>query len=207
MRLLAMAPCCSRWPNAEALALAAALMAERRTVFLDAVPGARTLLVLFEAERFDLSVLSEAAAGRRRGRLHGRLKLQAVYDGPDCARLGPDVARRHAEADHVVAFLGFAPGFAYMTGGFEVAAAAVARVRVPAGSLAVAGRIHGHLSSGDTGRVAADRTGRGADVRSGRDAAVSLAAWRSGRCSSRWTSFLRCPPFQVRRRLGRRCCA
>ena len=124
-------------PNAEALALAAALLAEPPEGFLDAVPGARTLLVLFEPERFDVSVLSKPlpAAARAPSRT---VKLQAVYDGPDLQELGPDAARRHAALEHVVAFLGFAPGFAYMTGGFDVPRLRSPRVRVPAGSLAVA---------------------------------------------------------------------
>src|SRR5581483_246052 len=49
-----------------------------------------------------------------------------------------DLVRRHVEAEHVVSFLGFAPGFAYMTGGFAVPRLHTPRVRVPAGSLAIA---------------------------------------------------------------------
>src|SRR5437762_2478487 len=95
-------------PNAEALALAAALLAEPPEGFLDAVPGARTLLVLFEPERFDVSVLSKPlpAAARAPSRT---VKLQAVYDGPDLQELGPDAARRHAALEHLVAFLGCEP--------------------------------------------------------------------------------------------------
>src|SRR5690242_12775343 len=100
--------------NEDALALAATLAEERPPGYLDAVPGARTLLVMFEPDRFDLSVLTKPLPARRL--VSRTVKLHAVYDGPDLAELGPDAARRHAEAEHVVAFLGFAPGFAYMTG-------------------------------------------------------------------------------------------
>ncbi|MCA1828023.1 MAG: carboxyltransferase domain-containing protein [Myxococcales bacterium] len=124
-------------PNEDALALALALAKERPEGFLDAVPGARTLLVMFEPGRFDLAVLSKPmpASARTVSRI---VKLPAVYDGPDLPDLGPDAVRRHVDAEHVVAFLGFAPGFAYMTGGFDVPRLKTPRVRVPSGSLAVA---------------------------------------------------------------------
>jgi allophanate hydrolase subunit 2/allophanate hydrolase subunit 1 len=104
------------------------------------VPGARTLLVLFDPDVFDRSVLGQrppatAASART-------LRLPTVYDGLDLAelsaRLGLDAARAHAAAEHVVEFLGFAPGFAYMSGGFAVPRLRTPRVRVPRGSVAVA---------------------------------------------------------------------
>jgi KipI family sensor histidine kinase inhibitor len=75
------------------------------------------------------------------------------YDGPDL----PDVAQawqlsvaevitRHAELSHVVAFLGFAPGFAYIEGLPEhlaVRRRGQPRVRVPAGTVAIADRYTG----------------------------------------------------------------
>jgi len=62
--------------------------------------------VLFERNGSTLSVLSRPlpAAARAPSRT---VNLQAVSMGPILRELGPDVARRHAEADHVVAFLGF----------------------------------------------------------------------------------------------------
>jgi allophanate hydrolase subunit 2 len=73
------------------------------------------------------------------------VRIQACYDGADlddvARELGIDrqeVIRRHVEAEHVVAFLGFAPGFAYLSGGFAVSRLRTPRVRVPPGSLAVA---------------------------------------------------------------------
>ncbi len=75
------------------------------------------------------------------------------YDGPDLdevARLTglspEEVAARHVQAEYVVGFLGFAPGFAYLLGGDErlrVERRAEPRERVPAGSVALAGPYSG----------------------------------------------------------------
>ncbi len=69
--------------------------------------------------------------------------------GPDLAWLAArsglteqDVASLHASADHVVRFLGFAPGFAYIAGlpaALKSPRMESPRTRVPAGSVAVAG--------------------------------------------------------------------
>ena len=130
-------------PNAEALALAAALAADPPDGYLDAVPGAQTLLVLYDPDVLDPARLrlprpSEAPRARV-------VRLQARYDGADldevARELGAareEVVRRHVQAEHVVSFLGFAPGFAYMTGGFALPRLRTPRVRVPAGSLAIA---------------------------------------------------------------------
>ena len=129
--------------NQDALDLAAALANDPPEGFLDAVPGARTLLLLYDPDvldpaRLDLSRRSRRPAPRM-------VRLQACYDGADldevARELGAtreEVVRRHAEADHVVSFLGFAPGFAYMTGGFALPRLRTPRLRVPAGSLAIA---------------------------------------------------------------------
>ena len=86
---------------------------------------------------------ADAASGRT-------IELHAIYDGPDL----DDVARAsalsvaaviaaHAAASYVVETMGFAPGFAYLTGlGSPLAAVtrrATPRARVAAGSLAIAG--------------------------------------------------------------------
>jgi KipI family sensor histidine kinase inhibitor len=133
--------------NADALDLAAALTAAPPPGFLDAVPGARTLLVLFDPDRFDPASLeaSRSSAVRPPPRT---VRLQTVYDGEDLpaisAQSGIPVAelvRLHTEAVHTVAFLGFAPGFAYLSGApreLAVPRLKTPRVRVPAGSVAVA---------------------------------------------------------------------
>jgi len=130
-------------PSRSALGLAAALTDDPPEGLLDAVPGACTLLLLYDEafldiDRLDLSRSAAAPPPRV-------VRIEACYDGPDLAEvarelgLAPaDLVRRHVEAEHVVSFLGFAPGFAYMTGGFAVPRLHTPRVRVPAGSLAIA---------------------------------------------------------------------
>jgi KipI family sensor histidine kinase inhibitor len=133
--------------NADALDLAAALTAAPPPGFLDAVPGARTLLVLFDADRFDPASLETARSSAVRPPPR-TVRLQTVYDGEDLtaisAQSGIPVARLvrlHTEAAHTVAFLGFAPGFAYLSGApreLTFPRLKTPRVRVPAGSVAVA---------------------------------------------------------------------
>ncbi|MFG3499067.1 allophanate hydrolase subunit 1 [Streptomyces sp. NPDC047928] len=77
------------------------------------------------------------------------IEVPVRYDGPDLAEVAAawgvaagEVGRIHAAADHRVAFCGFAPGFAYLTGlpeGYEVSRRATPRTAVPAGSVALAG--------------------------------------------------------------------
>jgi len=129
--------------NQDALDLAAAFAEDPPEGLLDAVPGARTLLLLYDPGLLDIERLD---LSRRGARPPPRVvRLQACYDGADldevARELGmrrEELVRRHLESEHVVSFLGFAPGFAYMTGGFHVPRLRTPRVRVPAGSLAVA---------------------------------------------------------------------
>ena len=117
------------------------------------VPGDRTLLVVGRARVPDAAQLLELVAGSgaagHSGRGPERVELQVRYDGPDLAEVAAltrmsveEVARRHAGADYLVAFVGFAPGFAYLVGGdplLEVPRRADPRPRIPAGSVAIAG--------------------------------------------------------------------
>ena len=130
-------------PNQQALDLAASLADDPPEGLLDAVPGARTLLLLYDPDLLDVKRLDLSRRGDRP--LPRTVRIQACYDGADLEEVArelgvaaEEVVRRHARAEHVVSFLGFAPGFAYMTGGFPVARLHTPRVRVPAGSLAVA---------------------------------------------------------------------
>jgi KipI family sensor histidine kinase inhibitor len=143
-----------REANAEAVAIAFALAAEPPPGFLEAIPGARTLLVLFDPASLPHERAEELVLGiaPREKRTEPRtITLRTAYGGehgPDLASLAAragmpvdDLVRAHAAADHRVAFLGFAPGFAYLTGApaaLAVPRLATPRVRVPAGSVAVA---------------------------------------------------------------------
>jgi KipI family sensor histidine kinase inhibitor len=132
-----------RLPNHEARDLAAALSEDPPEGLLDAIPGACTLLLLYDPDlldlaRIDLSRRAEPPPARV-------VRIPVRYDGQDlddvARELGMERAalvRKHVEAEHVVSFLGFAPGFAYMTGGFPVVRLRTPRLRVPEGSLAVA---------------------------------------------------------------------
>jgi len=127
-----------------------------RAELVDVVPGHRTVLLTWAGERRpqELEALVESALGS--GPPPGpvrRIEIPVVYDGPDLDEvaelvgLSPDeVVRRHVAAKYVVAFLGFAPGFAYLLGGderLEVPRRANPRERVPAGSVAIAGPYSG----------------------------------------------------------------
>ncbi|EFL35871.1 allophanate hydrolase subunit 1 [Streptomyces viridochromogenes DSM 40736] len=81
------------------------------------------------------------------------VKIPVRYDGADLAVVAElwgmsedDVVRVHSGAEYRVAFSGFAPGFAYLTGQGEpyvVPRRAQPRTSVPAGSVALAGTYTG----------------------------------------------------------------
>jgi len=141
----------------EAARIAAAIRAAAMPGVVDVVPAAATVLVSVEPGSWELAGLAM--------RLHelaatplpslpasdeADLTIPAVYDGPDladvAARTGltdAEVIARHAGTRYRVGWLGFSPGFGYLTG-LDPALAAVPRlatprVAVPAGSVAIAG--------------------------------------------------------------------
>jgi len=77
------------------------------------------------------------------------IALRAVYDGPDLdhvaaatGRPAGEVCALHAAATYTVETMGFAPGFAYLSGlpaTLELPRRTTPRTRVPAGSIAIAG--------------------------------------------------------------------
>jgi KipI family sensor histidine kinase inhibitor len=134
--------------------LAAAIRAQQFADVLDIIPGARTVLVITEPGSWDLEELAGAigalplpatAAGSA-----GLAEIPVVYDGPDLAEVarltGLDAAgviARHQRAEYTVGWLGFSPGFGYLTG-LDPALRGVQRLArprlsVPAGSVAIAG--------------------------------------------------------------------
>ncbi|MFD6177002.1 carboxyltransferase domain-containing protein [Isoptericola sp. NPDC060282] len=146
----------------QALALHATLRDDPVPGVGQTVPGARTLLVPFDpwrlpAVRLAALLRERAAAGAAGGSGTaggGRLvEIPVVYDGEDLADVArllgwseDEVVRRHTAAAWVVGFVGFAPGFAYLTGddaGLVVPRRATPRTRVPAGSVALAGPYSG----------------------------------------------------------------
>jgi KipI family sensor histidine kinase inhibitor len=140
--------------NETARALASDLSREGAEWLLDAIPAARTLLVLFDPDRRGhpevVERLSRASAGSSPAQAR-TIHLPTCYGGdagPDLEEIAStariaatDLARLHASAEHRVTFLGFAPGFAYMRGTpqeLSLPRLATPRLRVPARSLAVA---------------------------------------------------------------------
>ena len=142
--------------RAAVLPLAAALTAD--PLVAETVPAARTLLVR-RARGAELSAVkalihSVADALESVAPPNGAaVTLDVHYDGPDLADiaaavgLDPDgVVRAHADGDYTVAFCGFAPGFAYLTGlaeRLQVPRLEQPRTRVPAGSVGIAGEFTG----------------------------------------------------------------
>ncbi len=145
-----------RGANRQAVAAARRLALRKRRGFLDAVPGACTLLLLIDPREFDRERLArdlEEASGESGREGSSRLvRIPVCYGGEaavdlaDLARsigISPEeFVRRHAAARYTVAFLGFAPGFAYLTGlprELHAPRLATPRTRVPAGSVAIGG--------------------------------------------------------------------
>lgn len=121
---------------------------------LDVVPAEASLLVTFDPERTDVAAVagwvratSPAPVGAASS---GEVVVDVRYDGEDLddvARLtgltAGEVVAAHTGTPWRVAFVGFAPGFAYLVGGdprLAVPRLDSPRVRVPAGAVALAGR-------------------------------------------------------------------
>ncbi len=141
-------------------ALDAALRAGPPAGTVDLVPAARTLLVRCAspaqatAARADVAErAARAAAGADRAASGDDdaepVLLPVRYDGADLAEVArltgldeDEVVRRHAGGPYTVAFGGFVPGFAYLTGldpALHVPRRPTPRERVPRGAVAVAG--------------------------------------------------------------------
>ncbi len=140
--------------------VASALVAAPPDGVVDVVPAARTVLVRGGAHAWDawaaaVRALAEAALDGRTAAAASSsapprvVPIPVVYDGEDVAEVArlaglstDEVVARHAAACYRVAFGGFMPGFAYLTGldpALVVPRLATPRTRVPAGAVAVAG--------------------------------------------------------------------
>jgi KipI family sensor histidine kinase inhibitor len=147
------------------LALHDGLLIARLEGITQLVPAARTVLVRFDpliAERARLVDQVARLDLSDRHQRHGEtFDIPVVYDGEDLGDVAvflgwsiEEVIRRHTEATYTVAFTGFAPGFAYMTcddPGFDVPRRKSPRVRIPAGSVAIAGKFSGIYPSDSPG--------------------------------------------------------
>jgi KipI family sensor histidine kinase inhibitor len=141
----------------EVLALAAAVRSAEFPGVIDVVPAARTVLVVtapgtpLEPLVSRLTSLSYEA-GPPSSDVES-VEIEVVYDGPDLTDvakltgLSPDeVVAAHTGTPWRIAFGGFAPGFAYLTGGdprLTVARRDDPRTSVPAGAVGLAGEYSG----------------------------------------------------------------
>ncbi|MBK8448277.1 MAG: 5-oxoprolinase/urea amidolyase family protein [Micropruina sp.] len=120
---------------------------------VEAVPAARTVLVRYHPLLTDFAELAARLAAltvTRGGFVEGsEVTIGVHYDGEDLAEvaalLGVDeraVIAAHTSGHYRVAFGGFAPGFAYLSGGdplLNVPRRQSPRTRIPAGAVALAG--------------------------------------------------------------------
>ena len=138
--------------NARVHILAAAARAEFGERLEDVVPGEQTLLLTWRgrppppadlADRLGALVLARPPEADAR-----QVTIAVRYDGDDlqavaaAAELSVEaVIDLHRQATYTVAFMGFSPGFAYMTGvdpRLQLPRREEPRARVPAGSVAIA---------------------------------------------------------------------
>lgn len=120
---------------------------------LETVAGQRTVLALVdplacEPDEVEQVAASAVAGTAPAGQPH-TVRIPVVYDGADltwvaehCGLDVDEVIRRHSAAVYTVAFLGFSPGFGYLSGvdpSLHVPRRDSPREKVPAGSVAIAG--------------------------------------------------------------------
>lgn len=138
------------------LALAAAIRQAEWPYVVDVVPGASTVVVTV-LPGTDLAAVRRSVLGLEADPVAAQegtvVDIPVVYDGPDLAEVGEltglgvaGVVAAHTETPWRVGFGGFAPGFAYLTGGdprLHVARRGEPRTSVPAGSVGLAGEFSG----------------------------------------------------------------
>ena len=141
----------------QTLALLASLKNNPVTGIEELVPAARTILVQWRPSACSLAELVRqisqrdvSACAARGGTL---IKIPVHYTGDDLAEVAQllgiapeEVIQRHTDNEYTVAFTGFAPGFAYLSGGhlsFNVPRRSTPRMRIPAGAVGLAGTFSG----------------------------------------------------------------
>ena len=147
--------------SARVRALDRALLSAPFDGLRETAPALRSLLVLYDPAALGFAALrrellsraAEAVAVAGPVRRH---QIPTRYGGEDGEDLEPlarslaiapaELVRRHASIDYTALMLGFTPGFPYLgllPGGLVVPRLATPRVRVPAGSVGLAGRMTG----------------------------------------------------------------
>lgn len=138
---------------AQTLALHVSLQAEPIGGVEEIVPAARTLLIRYRPAVLTRGELSARIGARRLtapvARAAPLIEIPVDYRGEDLHDVAQllglsrdEVVRRHTGSEYTVAFTGFAPGFAYLSGGdptLSVPRRNSPRARIPAGAVGLAG--------------------------------------------------------------------
>jgi KipI family sensor histidine kinase inhibitor len=144
----------------DVIAFHEALLRRKPFGAVEFIPASRTILITFDPEETSHEKLARALAeiaaqnspvASASAPPDGALAVIPVtYDGPDLDEVAretgltaKEIIRRHTAPLYTVAFCGFAPGFAYLTGLDPVlmlSRHSVPRTQVPAGSVAVSGQ-------------------------------------------------------------------
>lgn len=141
-----------QWP----LSVAAALTESPAPGQVDVIPAENSVLVV-TSEGVDLRAVRDfllaLAVGSGSAGSSRSVEILVDYDGQDLSDLAgslqiseAELVRRHTEAAWVVSFVGFAPGFGYLTSpdwDLEVPRLNQPRTAIPAGSVALAHRYSG----------------------------------------------------------------
>lgn len=141
----------------QTLALLASLKSEPIAGIEELVPAARTILIRWRPTACSMADLvreigqRDVSARAQRGAT--LIEIPVHYTGEDLADVAQllgitpeEVIRRHTGSEYTVAFTGFAPGFAYLSGGhpsFNVPRRSTPRTRIPAGAVGLAGTFSG----------------------------------------------------------------
>lgn len=127
------------------------------TGVLDCVPGRESLMVRFDpllcSARDVISVCESLSTGANQEVTPRGIEMPVLYEGEDLDRLAAragisraEVVRLHSSREYTVYFIGFMPGFPYMgplPEPLRLPRLSTPRIRVPAGSVAVAEELTG----------------------------------------------------------------
>lgn len=142
----------------QTLALYNRLQQLQHPMILDLIPAARTVLVYFDALRTKVAEIQRWICGLdidfQAQQEQRSVDIPIIYDGEDLAQVADiqgcsvaEVIRRHQQSLWQVAFIGFAPGFAYLSSPehpfVDMPRLAVPRKKIAAGSLGLAGQYAG----------------------------------------------------------------
>lgn len=137
----------------QTLALLASLTNAPIAGIEELVPAARTILIQWRPSACNMAELvrqiSQRDVSARAERGGTLIDIPVHYNGDDLAEVAEllgitpaEVIHRHTGSEYTVAFTGFAPGFAYLSGGhpsFNVPRRSTPRTRIPAGAVGLAG--------------------------------------------------------------------